>query len=108
MSRELSEYDWQVFKKLCPELEEGKRYRSILPPLSKFYSGSKEDFIRRIEKLSDEELDYLIGLVENGDECLNCIVPEYKDAFVEMVERRVSKEQAATFKKFMSFLSTLE
>jgi len=108
MSRELSEYDWQIFKKLCPELQEGKKYRSILPPISKFYSDSKEDFVRRIDKLSDDELDYLIGLVESGDECLNCLAPEYKDAFLVMVERRTSKERAVKLKKFMDFLSTLE
>ncbi len=108
MSRELSDYDWQIFKKLCPELEEGKKYRSLLPPLSKFYSKSKEDFVRRIEKLSDEELEYLIGLVENGQECLTCLVPEYKEAFVEMVGRRTSGERAAKLKKFIDFLATLE
>ena len=76
MSRELSEYDWQIFKKLCPELQEGKKYRSILPPYPNFYSDLKEDFVRRIDLLSDTELDYLIGLVESGDEG-RCLVPDY-------------------------------
>ncbi len=105
MSRELSEYDWQIFRKLCPELPEGSRYRSILPPLSRFYSKSKEDFVQRVERLTDEELDYLIGLVENGEECLSCIVPEYKEAFVEMVERR-SPKRAEKFRKLIDFLET--
>ena len=107
MSRELGDHDWQIFKKLCPELKEGMKFRSILPPISKFYSTSKEDFSQRIEKLSDEDLDYLIGLVESGDECLNCIAPEFKDAFVELVHRRTSKDRADKLKKFMDFLSTL-
>ncbi len=113
MSRELSEYDWQILKKLCPELDDGtcvssgRTYRSILPPLSRHYSKSKEDFAERVEKLTDEELDYLICLAENGEESLTCIVPEHKDAFIDMVARRTSKERAAQLKKFIDFLETL-
>ena len=66
MSRELSDHDWDILKKLAPELCEGgtcvssgRKYRSILPPLSMHYSKSKEDFTQRLEKLTDEELDYL-------------------------------------------------
>lgn len=113
MSRELSEYDWQILKKLCPELDDGtcvssgRMYRSILPPLSRHYATSKEDFVERVEKLTDEELDYLICLAENGEESLTCIVPEHKDAFIDMVARRASKERAIKLKKFIDFLETL-
>ncbi len=113
MSRELSEYDWQILKKLCPELDDGtcvssgRTYRSILPPLSRHYARSKEDFVERVEKLTDEELDYLICLAENGEESLTCIVPEHKDAFIDMVARRTSKERAIKLKKFIDFLETL-
>ncbi len=113
MSRELSEYDWQILRKLCPELDDGtcvssgRMYRSILPPLSRHYATSKEDFVARVEKLADEELDYLICLAENGEESLACIVPEHKDAFIDMVARRTSGERAAKLKKFIDFLDTL-
>jgi len=113
MSRELSEYDWRILKKLCPELNDGtcvssgRAYRSILPPLSRHYSKSKADFEQRVEKLTDEELDYLICLAENGEESLTCIVPEHKEAFLDMVARRTSKERAAKLKKFIEFLETM-
>jgi hypothetical protein len=113
MSRELSEYDWQIVKKLCPELDDGtcvssgRTYRSILPPLSRHYAMSNEDFVERVEKLTDDELDYLICLAENGEESLTCIVPEHKDAFIDMVARRTSKERAIKLRKFIDFLETL-
>jgi hypothetical protein len=113
MSRELSDYDWEILKKLCPELNDGtcvssgRMYRSILPPLSRHYSKSKEDFTERVEKLTDEELDYLICLAENGEESLTCIVPEHKEAFLEMVGRRTTKERALKLRKFIDFLETL-
>lgn len=113
MSRELTEYDWQILKKLCPELDDGtcvssgRMYRSILPPLSRHYAKSKEDFMARIEKLTDEELDYLICLVENGEESLTCTFPEHKEAFIEMVGRRTSTERAAKLQKFIDFLETM-
>jgi hypothetical protein len=108
MSRDLSERDWQILKKLAPEMPEGRKYRSILPPLSKFYAASEEDFARRIEMLSDSELDYLVGLVENGQECLTCLAPSYKGAFVALVGRRMPAERAQKLKKLIDFLSTME
>jgi hypothetical protein len=113
MSRELSDYDWGILKKLCPELDDGtcvssgRTYRSILPPLSRHYARSKEDFASRIERLTGDELDYLICLAENGEEGLTCIVPEHKDAFIDMVARRTSKERAIKLKKLVDFLETL-
>lgn len=111
MSRVLSDYDWEILKKLAPELcqdgtctSSGRKYRSILPPLSRHYSSSKEDFIERMGKLTDEELDYLICLAENGEESLTCIVPEHKEAFLEIVAEKVSKERAARLRKFIDFL----
>ncbi len=110
MSRELSDHDWDILKKLAPELCEGgtcvssgRKYRSILPPLSMHYSKSKEDFTQRLEKLTDEELDYLICLAENGEESLTCIRPEHKEAFIETVARRISKERAAKTTKVHQF-----
>jgi hypothetical protein len=113
MSRELGEYDWGILKKLCPELNDGtcvssgRIYRSILPPLSRHYARSKEDFTGRIERLTDEELDYLICLAESGGESLTCIIPGHKDAFIDMVARRTSKERAIKLKKLIDFLETL-
>ena len=114
MSRELSDYDWEILKKLAPELCEdgtcissGRKYRSILPPISMHYAKSKEDFRQRIEKLSDEEIDYLICLAENGEESLTCIRPEHKDEFIDMVGKRVSPERAKKLQKFIDFLESM-
>ncbi len=113
MSRELSDLDWQILKKLAPELCEdgtcagsGRKYRSILPPISMHYAKSKEDFRQRIEKLSDEELDYLICLAENGEESMTCIRPEHKDEFLDMVGKRTTAERSAKLRKFVDFLDS--
>jgi hypothetical protein len=113
LSRALTEYDWNILKKLAPELNDGtcvssgRIYRSILPPISKHYSTSKDDFKARIEKLTDEELEYLLCLAENGEESLTCIVPEHKDEFISLVMKRKSKERADKLKKFIAFLEAL-
>ncbi len=114
MSRELSDDDWEILKKLAPELcddgtcsSSGRKYRSILPPISMHYARSKADFQKRIEKLTDEELDYLLCLAENGEESLTCIRPEHKDVFIDMVGRRVSKERAKKLQKFIDFLESM-
>ncbi|WP_424359304.1 hypothetical protein [Methanocella sp. MCL-LM] len=114
MSRELSDLDWQILGKLAPELCDngvcsgsGRKYRSILPPISMHYAKSREDFRERIERLSDEELDYLLCLAENGEESLTCIRPEHKEEFLEMVGRRASSERAAKLKKFIEFLESM-
>ena len=115
MSRVLSDYDREILMKLAPELcnEDGtckssnRKYRSILPPVSMHYAKSREDFRERIEKLTDEEVDYLICLAENGEESLTCIRPEHKDEFIDMVGKRVSKERAKKLQKFIDFLESM-
>jgi hypothetical protein len=114
MSRELSDFDWQILEKLAPELCEngvcsgsGRKYRSILPPISMHYAKSREDFRQRVERLTDEELDYLICLAENGEESMTCIRPEHKEEFLEMVGRRTTGERAAKLRKFVEFLESL-
>ena len=111
MSRELSEADWEILKKLAPELcddgtcvSSGRKYRSILPPISMHYARDREDFRQRVERLTDEELDYLICLAENGEESLTCIRPEHKEEFLDLVGRRVSKARAQKLQKFIDFL----
>lgn len=115
MSRQLSDYDWEILKKLAPELcgdgtcsSSGRQYRSILPPVSRHYTKSREDFLLRVEKLTDEELDYLICLAENGEESLTCIIPEHKDEFIGLVARRTTEERAKKLKKFVDFLASME
>ncbi len=103
MSRDLTDYDLVILKKLAPEMPPGKRHRSILPPLSKFYASSREDFGQRLEKLIPEELEYLLDAIKNGDECLMCLGPEYRDEFIRFVGRRVSAERAAWLSELIAF-----
>jgi hypothetical protein len=115
MSRELSELDREVLKKLAPELcnEDGtckssnRKYRSILPPISMHYARDREDFRQRIERLTDQELDYLLCLAENGEESLTCIRPEHKDEFIDMVGKRVSPERAGKLQKFIDLIESM-
>jgi hypothetical protein len=114
MSRELSDRDWDILKKLAPELcadgtcsSSGRKYRSILPPISMHYATDRSDFRQRVERLTDDELDYLICLAENGEESLTCIRPEHKDEFIDLVGRRVSGERARELKMFIDFLESM-
>ncbi|CAJ37222.1 hypothetical protein [Methanocella arvoryzae] len=114
MSRELTDLDWQILQKLAPELCDngicagsGRRYRSILPPISMHYAKSREDFRQRIERLTDEELDYLLCLAENGEESMTCLRPEHKEEFLEMVGRRTSEERAKKLRMFVEFLESM-
>ena len=114
MSRELSEYDWNILKKLAQELckdgtcvSSGRKYRSILPPISMHYARDRDDFRQRIERLADDEIDYLICLAENGEESLTCIRPEHKDEFIDMVGKRVSPERARKLQKLIDFLESM-
>ena len=57
--------------------------------------------------MSDEEIDYLICLAEQGEESLTCIRPEHKDEFIDMVGKRVSPERAKNLQKFIDFLESM-
>jgi len=68
MGRVFSDMDKQIFDKLAPELSGntissgGHNYPFILRPLSHQLAQSAEDFSDRMERLSVEELDYLVKL----------------------------------------------
>ena len=82
MPRDLSEKDIGILKKLAPECGEltcsgsGHMFHSILPPVSNHFSEDTDDFIRRISRLSDEELRYIIDLIRKGEESLGCLPAE--------------------------------
>lgn len=96
MSRELNSTDIDILYKLLPELDKGitPKYRSILPPVSKFYAKSEEDFKARVNKLSDEDLKYIVDLIFKGDECLRCIRSTHVEMLFQIVSDRLSPEQA--------------
>lgn len=110
MARVLNQRDLEILHKLVPELEDdtcahsGTQYRSVLPPLSMHYARDPEDFKRRIELLEDEEVEYLVELIFNGAESLHCTMPEHLKAFLELVERRISKQKADELRELYTFL----
>ena len=100
MPRELDEKDIAILKKLAPECGDltcsgsGHMFHSILPPVSNHFSEDSEDFIRRIRLLSTEELTYITGLIEKGEESLGCLPVEDVEALVHHVHDTISPEAA--------------
>ena len=109
MARNLSPDDLQILKKLVPELVDpmcthaGHRFRSVLPPVSIHFSTSSGDFRARLMKLSDSELEYLIGLIHEGMESLHCVKKEHADVLVDVVGTRISKTKATELLELYKF-----
>ena len=105
MARSLSDTDLQIMHKLIPELTEDAcspsrpAYRSILPPVSNRYSSSDNDFKDRLERLTDRELEYIVDLIFDGMECLNCVRESHIGILLQTVSERLSKEKAGDLKE---------
>ena len=100
MPRDLSEKDIAILKKLAPECGDltcsgsGHMFHSILPPVSNHFSEDTEDFIRRISRLTDEELRYITDLIQTGDESLGCLPIDDIQEFIHLVHDRLTPEDA--------------
>jgi len=98
MARELTERDLEILRKLAPECGEltcggsGHAFQSILPPVSNHYAESAEDFERRLERLDDADLRWLVDRILDGSESLGCIQEEDIEAFVQRVRSAISEE----------------
>ncbi len=96
--RKLTELDKKILAKLAPELEgatgpaPGHDFKFILLPVSHRFSESPEDFAARIGKLTDEELDYLIGLIMRGEEDVRSLAEGDFDELVEVIEKRLPEK----------------
>ncbi|VVB96065.1 Uncharacterised protein [uncultured archaeon] len=96
--RQLTELDKKILAKLAPELEgvtgpaPGHDFKFILLPVSHRFSESPEDFVARIGKLTDEELDYLVGLIMRGEEDVHSLAEGDFDALVEVMEKRLPEK----------------
>ncbi|MFZ2499604.1 MAG: hypothetical protein ACP5N0_12705 [Methanosarcina sp.] len=105
MARILSETDIGILKIVAPECAgllcsgSGVPYRSILPPLANHYSKDAADFLRRINLLSREDLEYLVELILSGEESLGCVPFNYIVLFVANVSERLGEEIAAQVRK---------
>jgi len=109
MARKLGSTDILILKKIAPELVDntcqhaGWEFRSVLPPVSQHISTSDNDFRKRLLKLSDGELNYLINLIFEGMESLHCVKKEHVDVLIEVVGEKISKVKAAELLEFRKF-----
>jgi len=100
MPRELDEKDLAILKKLAPECGDltcsgsGHRFHSILPPVSNHFAEDSEDFIRRISRLSDDELTYITDKIQKGEESMGCLPVEDVEALVKIVHDRLTPDIA--------------
>ena len=105
MARNLSDKDLHIMNKLIPELTENTcssshpAYRSILPPVSNRYSSSDDDFKERLARLTEKELEYVVDLIYEGMECLNCVQKSHIGILLQTVSERLSKEKADDLKE---------
>lgn len=101
MPRELSDRDLEILRKLAPECTDlmcrgsGLTIRSLLPPLANHYTSDALDFVARLERLSDGELEYLLSLIRDGSESLGCVPPDYMSGFVDLMRTRLGMPAAA-------------
>ena len=105
MARNLSDSDLCIMHKLVPELTDDScssshpAYRSILPPVSNRYSSSDNDFKERLSRLTEQELEYIVGLIFDGMECLNCVQKSHIGILLQTVSERLSKERSDDLKE---------
>lgn len=98
--RTLTELDKKILAKLAPELEgttgpaPGHDYKFILLPISHKISESPEDFGARINKLTDDELGYIVDMILSGEEDSRSLAEGDYDALVEVIEKRLPDKAA--------------
>lgn len=72
----------------------GHAFLSILPPVANHFARDAADFSERIGRLSDDDLDYLAGLILDGGESLGCVPPEFIEIFLRRVAERLGMRRA--------------
>ncbi len=96
--RTLTDLDKKLLAKLAPELEgatgpaPGHDYKFILLPVSHKFSESSEDFANRVNRLTDEELNYLVELILKGEEDVHSLAEGDFDALVELMKKRLPEK----------------
>ncbi len=96
--RTLTSLDKTILAKLAPELEgatgpaPGHDYKFILLPVSHRFSESPEDFANRVNRLSDEELNYLVELILKGEENVHSLAEGDFDALIGVIEKRLPEK----------------
>ena len=107
MPRKLDERDIEIFRKLVPELNRdalspaGHQFKSILPPMAHHFTEDEDDFKERLDRLSGDDIGYLVGKVLDGGEMLGSLDKGDIEVFVGLVESKVSKEQADKVREYV-------
>jgi len=107
--KKLNRKDIHILKKLIkPQAEELKKGEagSLLTSISRYYIADRDDFLSRLEKLTDKDLKYLAERAMDGSECLLCIAPQYAEVFLDAVERRLSPEIAGRLRELFENVTT--
>jgi hypothetical protein len=100
MPRELSDRDREILKRLAPECSDeicsgsDHAFLSILPPVANHFAKDGPDFSARIERLSDDDLGYLVDLILDGGESLGCVPPDFIEIFLSRVAERLGNRRA--------------
>jgi len=96
--RKFTELDRHILAKLAPELEgatgpaPGHDFKFILLPVSHRFSESPEDFASRLNKLTDDELDYPVELILREEEDVRSLAEGDFDALVELIGKRLPEK----------------
>jgi hypothetical protein len=98
MGRELDKKDIDIMKKLVPEIagfvESGRmkiEYMNILPPVANHYSRGANDFDRRLQNLSSEDVKYLADKIIDGSESVSRLSLDYAEVFFTYVGRSLTE-----------------
>ena len=107
MPREFTRKDIEIFNKLAPEAGGrltsgggGHQFPFILRPVSHKFAESPEDFRERLERLSPDELDYLVGLALEGKEDVQSLGEDFEE-LAAIVAEKLSPERAKQLKDFV-------
>ncbi|MBE0524151.1 MAG: hypothetical protein IBX40_07455 [Methanosarcinales archaeon] len=107
MARKLTSRDMELLRKMVPELDIDNfppAFRSILPPVSKRFSSSGQEFKSRLDALSTADLEYLADLIFQGDECLSCLEDEYLDILLDRIKDNISHKKAEDLMELLGYI----
>ena len=107
MARKLTSRDMELLRKMVPELDIDNfppAFRSILPPVSKRFSSSGQEFKSRLDTLSTADLEYLVDLIFQGDECLSCLEDEYLDILLDRIKNNISHKKAEDLMELLGYI----
>lgn len=107
MARKLTSRDMELLRKMVPELDINSFppvFRSILPPVSKRFSSSGQEFKSRLDALSTADLEYLVDLIFQGDECMTCLKDEYLDILLDRIKDKISHKKAEDLMELLGYI----